>query len=230
MGSANFICVTRIVADGRNLSQSQILQQGLATGLGLYQNSVSSSRSGELAVFAHAAVLSVPILDRSLSQVRVAEVLIPRINEHDIMLTGVSKDCPSAARRWIAGGLLGEGTVVALQYVFKRREPFGAWPHLNEISLEYTALSWIRILLQLPSGSIHAEQALEISHFLLTKTLRTYQLALLCTWIISAQAGGAPLAVPLCRDHEVFPPANIFQHMATDVSLMQSLHDSHHSV
>ena len=76
------------------------------------------------------------------------------------MLPFMREDRPSAARRWVARSLLSKRTVIALQDIFKRREPLGAGPHLDEVGLEYAALGWIRILLQLAGGSVHAKQAL----------------------------------------------------------------------
>ena len=124
-------------------------------------------------------------------------------NKHEILasiLQGL--DYESIASHWRTSTHLKKiCTLSGFLYVFKRREPLAAGPHLDEISLEYAAFGWIRILLQLAGGSIHAEQALEISYFLLAKTLRTYQLTLLGTWIVLTQDSLAALAVPLRGDH-----------------------------
>ena len=206
------------------------MQQGLPAGLGFDQDAIGPACAPDAVLDAGAAVLCAPVLDRPVAQVRVRQMLIPRINEHGVALVVVREDRPDRAGRGVARGLLGEGAVVGLQDVFELRQRLVRRPELEVVRLQDAAAGRGRILLQLASRAVLAEQLLEGGDLFLAEALRADQLADLLAWIVLAEDGPPSRAVPLSRDADVFPPADVFEDVAADVLLMQALHDGDHGV
>ena len=157
-------------------------------------------------------------------------MLVPRIDEHSVALVVVREDSPHRASRRVTARLLGERTVVRLEDVFKLRQRFVCWPQLEVRGLEDTAGARSRVLLQLTSRAVCAEQLLESGDLFLTKPLRTDEFADFLARVVRAQHSMASLTVPFSGDAYVLPAADVFKDVTADVPLVQTLHNSNHGV